>query len=166
MRYFIVIFLLSFLSLPIYSQVSTTGFEAQKDHNFLFGMNAGMSCSYNDNAFNFAPTVSFSFDYHLINGYYLQFAPRYSWLYKWNEHYLTLVLHLRKRFGKRVSLFLGPCISWDVGFFNDLGISAGAYIHLGSKSAIMLSAFTFTLYDYNIDYTYIPVAISYNYYFN
>ncbi len=153
------------LSLVGNAQDKIAGFDPDEEHKFIIGFNLGVSCSYSDETYLFSFPVSLSLDYHIKNGYYIQFAPKYSWLYKWNEHYLTLPLHLRKRFGQRLSLFLGPCISWDVGYFKDWGISGGAYIHLGKSSSIVLSAFSFTLYNYYIDYRYLPIGISYNYFF-
>jgi hypothetical protein len=104
-------------------------------------------------------------EYQIIRNYYLQLAPKYSWLWKWNEHYLTLPIHLRVGFGNRFSLFAGPAFTFDIGYYRDLGVSLGAIYQLNEKSSIILSAFTFTLYDYSIDYLYIPVGLSYSYTF-
>ena len=143
---------------------NTEKYHTDPDYDFLFGGNIGVSCSYSDEAFNFSFPVSLTLDYYIKKGYYLQVAPKYSWLFWWNEHYFTLPLHVRRRFSKRLSLYLGPSITWDIGYFKDLGISAGAYFHFGKNSSIILSAFTFTLYDYYIDYQYLPICISYNHY--
>jgi hypothetical protein len=165
MKGFIFIFAFVLISMLANSQETDYGLNGDNDHRFLLGSNAGVSCSYTDEAFNFSLTASTAMDYHIKNGYYVQIAPRYTWLIKWNEHYLTIPLHIRKRFGKRLSLYAGPSITWDIGYFRDLGISAGVYFHITGNSAIILSAFTFTLYDYHIDYLYIPVGISYSHCF-
>ncbi|UCH14702.1 MAG: hypothetical protein JSV22_01765 [Bacteroidales bacterium] len=132
---------------------------------FIIGIHAGIGWAYEDKAHLYNTSASFTFDYHLKNNYFIQFAPQYSWLWKWNEHYLTIPIHIRRKFGKRLSLFAGPALTFDIGYFKDLGISAGAYYHFRKRSALAISAFTFTLYDYYIDYFYVPVSISYRYSF-
>ncbi len=37
--------------------------------------------------------------------------------------------------------------------------------HTGKRTSVVLSVFTFTLYDYYIDYLYVPVGLSYRYMF-
>lgn len=145
-----------------YCQDSTVSLKKCNEKDLVFGTNLGMSCYYTDKAFLFSVPSSFSIDFHIKKDYYIQFAPKYSWLWKWNEHYLTLPIHIRKHINKRISVYAGPAITWDIGYFRDLGISAGAYFQINDRSSIILSAFTFTLYDYYIDYLYIPVGISYN----
>ena len=90
------------------------------DFHFSMGADLGLSCSYTDEVFLFSVPVSVNLDYHFKKGYYLQFAPKYTWLFKWNEHYLSLPLHLKKRFGNRISLFAGPALTFDVGYFRDI----------------------------------------------
>ncbi|MFC2125002.1 hypothetical protein ACFLU5_09340 [Bacteroidota bacterium] len=165
MKKLILFFSLLFLSIIARSQDRMSDVNTDTNSRILIGCNLGVNCSYSDEAYNFsAPVASISFDYHIKNGYYLQVAPKYSWLYKWNEHYLTVPLHVRKRFSNRFSFYAGPSITWDVGYFRDLGISAGTYFHVNEQSSIILSVYTFTLYDYEIDYLYAPVGISYNHY--
>ena len=146
-------------------QEAVKGDNISVNKNFIFGINTGAGWAYEDKAHLFNTSVSLTIDYHLKSNYFLQFAPQYSWLWKWNEHYLTLAIHLRKKFGKRFSLFAGPALTFDIGYFKDLGISMGGYFHIDNHSAIAISAFTFTLYDYYIDYLYVPVSISYRYTF-
>jgi hypothetical protein len=134
-----------------------------KPKKLIFGIQAGVGWAYEDEANLFNTAISFTTDYRIKNNYFIQFAPQYSWLWKWNEHYLTLPIHLRKKFGSRLSLFAGPALTLDVGYFKDLGISAGAYYHFSNHSALAISVFSFTLYDYNIDYLYVPVSISYRF---
>lgn len=166
MRKPIFIIALIFCSIVLYSQEDTQKENlSQSKHKFLTGGNLGISCSYSDYAFNFSPTVSISIDYPIKKGYYLQIAPKYSWLFRWNEHYFTLPLHVRKRYNQKFSFYAGPAITLDIGYFRDLGISAGTYFHVNNKSSIILSVFTFTLYDYHIDYIYIPIGLSYNRFF-
>lgn len=129
------------------------------------GIRAGAGWSYADEAHLFNTSTSLAIDYHLKNSYYIQFAPTYSWLWKWNEHYLTIPVHMRKRFGEKFSLFAGPALTFDVGYFKDLGLSGGAYYHISTNSSIVISAFTFTLYDYHIDFLYVPVSVIYSYTF-
>ena len=135
------------------------------DKRFSFGANLGIGWTFEDKAHLFNTSAGFIFDYHLKNKFYVQFAPRYVWLWKWNEHYLALPVHIRKKLGDKLSVFGGPALIFDIGYFKDLGISAGMYYHLGNRSALILSAFTFTLYDYHIDYLYVPLSLSYNYSF-
>lgn len=90
-------------------------------------------------------------------------APKYSWLFRWNEHYLTVPIHIKKYFTKRIGLFAGPCITWDIGYFRDFGISGGVSFRIGNSASIKLSVFTFSLADYYITYHYIPLGISYHY---
>lgn len=151
-----------YLSIIILFTFSTT-LPAQKAANqrFILGSNIGASCAYADLAFNFALTGSITLDYHLKNGYYLQLAPRYSWLWRWNEHYLTVPLHLRKQLNDHLSVYAGPAMSWDIGYFRDLGFSGGINLHITRKSAIQLFVFTFSLKDYEIDYWYVPVGVAY-----
>jgi hypothetical protein len=139
--------------------------KSNDNHKFSMSGNLGLSFAYADKRSLISPTTSVSTSFHLKKGYYLEFAPRYTWICKWNEHYLTLPIHLKKQVNKRVSLFAGPAITWDVGYFRDFGISAGADLYIGENSSIKLSFFTFTLYDYYIDYLYVPVGISYSYRF-
>jgi hypothetical protein len=133
------------------------------DHTILIGSGGGVSCSYSDKTFLYSTPAFLSLDYHIKNGYYLQIAPKYSYLYRWSEYYLTLPLHVRKQISNRFSLYVGPCITWEIPYFRDLGISAGAYFHINKNTSIILSVFTFTLWDYYIDYTYIPIGVSFNY---
>lgn len=136
-----------------------------ENRKLFFGATLGIGWAYEDEAHLYNTSTSFAVEYRIINNYYFQFAPIYSWLWKWNEHYLTLPIHIGKKFGNKISLFAGPALTFDVGFFKDFGISAGTYYHFNKKSALLLSAFTFTLYDYYIDYLYVPVSLSYSYTF-
>lgn len=132
------------------------------DRKISIGINSGMSWAYEDRASLWGPQASVTIDYKIYNNIFVQFAPKYTWLMKWNEHYLTLPIHLRKKFGDKFSLYAGPALTFDLGYFKDLGLSAGAYYHINNRHAIVLSAYTFTLYDYFIDYLYVPVSLSYN----
>lgn len=133
-----------------------------KPKKLIFGIQGGAGWAFEDEADLFNTSVSLTVDYHIKHNFFMQFAPQYSWLWKWNEHYLTLPFHLRKKFGERISLFAGPALTFDIGNFKDVGISVGAYYHFTKRSALEVSAFTFTLYDYDIDYLYVPVSISYD----
>ncbi len=132
---------------------------------FLFGIQAGNGWACEDEAHLFSLSAGLTIDFQITDHLFLQFAPSYSWLWKWNEHYLTLPVHFRKKFGERISLFAGPAVTFDVGYFKDLGLSAGAYVHLDNSFALVLSLYAFTLYDYDIDYLYVPINISYRYTF-
>ncbi len=121
----------------------------------------GISASYNDRALNKSISASFVFDYNFSKSYSVQLAPKYTWLYKWNEHYLTLPIHVKRNLGTKFSMYAGPALTLDVGYFSGLGLSAGILYQLNKKHAIVLSAFTFDLYKYHIDYFYVPVEISY-----
>lgn len=135
--------------------------DTKKEPKFEFGINTGVGWAYEDEAHLFNTSCCFSMDYRIKNKYFIQLAPQYSWLWKWNEHYLTIPIHLRKKFGDRLSLFAGPALTFDIGYFKDLGISGGAYYHFNNHSALAVTVFSFTLYDYYIDYLYVPVNISY-----
>ena len=139
--------------------------DTKKEPKFGFGVNAGVGWAYEDKSHLFNTSICMTVDYCLKNNYFIQFAPQYSWLWKWNEHYLTIPIHLRKKFGERFSLFAGPALIFDVGYFKDLGISGGAYYHFSNYSALAFTVFSFTLYDYYIDYLYVPVNISYRFSF-
>ena len=130
---------------------------------FLFGFQAGVGWAYEDEVHMMISTLVFTLKYSFKNNYFVQLAPKYSWLMKWNEHYLTLPIHIGKRVGNRLSFFAGPALTYDIAFFRDLGLSAGACYHFGNRSALVLSLFTFTLYDYDIDYLIVPVSISYSF---
>jgi hypothetical protein len=132
---------------------------------FLFGIQAGNGWACEDEVHLFNLSAGLTFDYKVADHLFLQFAPSYSWLWKWNEHYLSLPIHLRIKFGEIISLFAGPALTFDVGYFKDMGISAGAYVHLDNRFAFVLSVYAFTLYDYDIDYLYVPINISYRYSF-
>jgi len=132
---------------------------------FLFGVQAGSGWAFEDETHLFNIAAGLTVDYQMTNHLFLQFAPAYSWLWRWNEHYLTLPFHFRAKIGGILSLFAGPALTFDVGYFKDLGVSAGVYLHLNDRFALVLSAYTFTLYGYDIDYLYVPVNISYRYTF-
>jgi hypothetical protein len=153
------------ISIFSYSQGINTDVSDPKREKIIFGIQAGAGWAYEDEAHLFNTSTGITFDYRFLDKYNIQFAPRYSWLWKWNEHYLTLPVHIRKKFGQRISLFAGPAFTLDIGHFKDLGISAGACYHFSRRSALVISAFVFTLYDYHIDYFYMPVSIAYGYYF-
>lgn len=102
-------------------------------------------------------------DYVIKNKWSIQLAPNYIWLVKWNEYYLTFPLHLRKSLGDKISVYAGPALTYDIGYFKDLGISVGLYYHLGNKSSINLSFLTFTLYYYHIDYIFVPIGLTYSF---
>jgi len=133
------------------------------DKDISFGVNLSLNGSYNDKAYNIGIPFSFIVDYKLKNDFSIQFAPKYTWLYKWNEHYLTIPLHLKKDFGEKIEIYVGPALTFDLGYFKDLGISAGILYQVGNRSSLILSAYTFTLYDYHIDYFYLPIGVSYNF---
>ena len=142
-----------------------TAHDISANKKVIFGTNGGVGASYTDKVFLLNLQGSYTLDYFVNNNLSIQLAPKYTWLIKWNEHYLTLPIHLRKKIGERFSVFAGPSLTFDIGYFKDLGISAGVYYHFSKKQAFILSAYTFTLYDYNIDYIFIPVGIAYNYMF-
>jgi len=161
----LLIIILSLLSFDTFSQEVKTSNSLNTNKKFIFGIQAGAGWANEDEAHLYNTSISISLDYHLRNNYFIQFAPQYSWLWKWNEHYLTLPIHIRKKIGNKFSLFAGPALTFDVGCFRDFGISGGAYYHISNRSALALSVFTFTLYDYYIDYVYAPVSISYRFTF-
>ncbi|MFC2086329.1 hypothetical protein ACFLQ9_01270, partial [Bacteroidota bacterium] len=90
MKNIMILIVLIVLSLMASSQINASEIKNDRIPDFLMGSNLGISCSYNDYAYNISFPVSLSLDYHIKNGYYLQIAPKYSWLFRWNEHYLTL----------------------------------------------------------------------------
>ena len=161
----LLIIILSLLSFGTFSQEVKKSNSLNTNKKFIFGIQAGAGWAYEDEAHLFNTSACLTLDYHFKNNFLIQFAPQYSWLWKWNEHYLTLPIHLRKRLNKKFSLFVGPALTFDVGCFRDLGISAGAYYHISNRTALALSVFTFTLYDYYIDYVYAPISISYRFTF-
>lgn len=155
----------------LFASLSSQGQEWAMDVNgpaagkFRFGVHVGSGWAYVDKTHLFNLSATLTIDYRILHHLYIQFAPGYSWLWKWNEHYLTLPVQLRKRFGECISLFAGPALTFDVGHFKDLGVSAGAYVHLNERFALVLSVYTFTLYDDDIDFLYVPVNISYRFSF-
>ena len=159
MRSFLCILIAAFLLRPLAAQEGSPG------RMLIFGSNGGIGASYTDRQILFNLQGSVTMDYVLKNTWSVQMAPKYTWLIKWNEHYLTLPVHLRKKIGDRFSFYAGPALTFDIGYFKDIGLSSGIYFHYSERSAINLSAFTFTLYDYHIDYLFIPVGLTYNYYF-
>ena len=159
MRCIICVLLGLFFIKPLQAQ------ESSKEKLFIFGTDGGIGASYTDKALLLSIQGSFTMDYSLKDTWALQIAPRYTWLILWNEHYLTIPLHLKKRLSDRLSAYMGPALTFDIGYFKDLGISAGIYYHLGKRSAINFSFFTFTLYDYHIDYLFIPIGLTYHYTF-
>ena len=159
------LFTLLIYSSQLYSQEYFDQNFQTENKKFSLSADAGMSWAYEDKAHLFNTSTSAILDYQIKNKFHLQFAPRYTWLIKWNEHYLTLPVHLRKKIGDRFSFYAGPALTFDIGYFKDIGLSSGIYFHYSERSAINLSAFTFTLYDYHIDYLFIPVGLTYNYYF-
>ncbi len=132
-----------------------------KSKKLILGVQAGLGWGFADERYLFNTSAIPTVDYRLKNNFFIQFAPQYSWQWKWNEHYLTLPIHLRKKFGSSFSLFAGPALTFDIGYFKDFGISGGAYYHFSRNDALSISTYTFTLYDYDIDYLYVPVTISY-----
>ena len=145
------------------SQESANNTTLPQPKKLTFGIQTGVGWAYEDEAHLFNTAVSFTADYQIKHNFFIQFAPQYSWLWKWNEHYLTLPIHLRKTLGDKFSLFAGPALTFDVGYFKDLGVSAGVYYLLGNHSALAISAFSFTLYDYDIDYLYVPVSMTFRF---
>lgn len=127
------------------------------------GAGLGLAGVYADQAFQWSAPISIRLDYHLNYGLYLEFAPTYSWYWKWNDHYLSFPLHVGKRIGNKWSVYAGPAFTLDVGYFKDLGMSAGINYHIDERSALKLSVYTFTLYDYHIDYLMVPVSLGYHY---
>ena len=161
----LVIFVALLIPVSSFSQIIPITEHTNEHKNWEAGTRVGIGWAYEDNAHLYNTVVAFSLDYRIAPKWYLQFIPAYSWLWKWNEHYLTLPIHIRKIIDRRLSIFAGSALTYDVGYFKDLGISAGAYFHLDERSAIVLSAFTFTLYDYHIDYLYVPISLSFHYTF-
>ena len=157
----LLIFILSLISFGLFSQEISKKRNLNEPKKLMFGIQAGAGWAYEDEAHLFNVSTCLTLDYHLKNFFFIQFAPQYSWLWKWNEHYLTLPIHLRKKIGVKFSLFAGPALTFDVGYFKDLGFSGGAYYHFSKRSALAISALSFTLYDYYIDYLYVPISISY-----
>jgi len=155
------------LSVSIISEGQQRSIDSSNpvDRRFQFGIQAGNGWACEDETHLFSLSAGLTFDYQITDRLFLQFAPSYSWLWKWNEHYLTLPLHVRKKIGERISLFAGPALTFDLGYFKDVGVSAGAYVHLDNRFALVISVYAFTLYDYDIDYLYVPVNISYRYTF-
>lgn len=139
----------------------------KENHKFLnkitIGARTGLGTAYTDNLFVICIPASLSFEVESVNRFYLRMAPEYTWLVKWNEHYLTLPLQIKKQFGEHISLFAGPCITWEPGSFHDWGLSGGIQYQISDKSSIILSAFTFDLNAYCIDYRFVPVGITYNF---
>jgi hypothetical protein len=129
------------------------------------GINAGIGTSFTDKAVLFTLHGGVACDYFFIGTWYLRLAPEYTWLIRWNEHYLTFPVQAGRKMGRKMSFYAGPAVTFDIGYFRNLGLSAGADYHFGKRSAIMISAFTFTLFDYHVDYVFIPVSISYHYRF-
>ncbi len=132
---------------------------------FVFSTNMGLAGSYTDRAYLLSTQAGFGITYLLNENYGIQFSPKYNWLIKWNEHYLCLPIHLTRNFGQRITLYAGPALTFDVGYFKDVGFSGGVSYKIKVHSSLALSAFTITLYDYHIDYLYVPVSISYKYSF-
>jgi len=156
------IIILSLFSMSIISQEISNTDTLDQLNKFMFGARGGAGWAYEDEAHLFNIAAGVTIDYRIKNNFFIQFAPKYSWLWKWNEHYLTLPLHLRKKIRNKLSLFAGPALTFDVGYFKDIGISGGAYYHFTKRSALVVSVYTFTLYDYDIDFLYIPVSITYH----
>jgi len=156
------IIILSLFSMSIISQGISNTDTLDQLNKFMFGVQGGAGWAYEDEAHLFNISAGVTINYQIKSNFFIQFSPQYSWLWKWNEHYLTLPLHLRKKLGNKFSLFAGPALTFDVGNFKDIGISGGAYFHFTKRSALAISAFTFTLFDYDIDYLYVPVCISYH----
>jgi len=126
--------------------------NAETPEKLGLGFSAGPAVTYTDKAFLLSTQISGHLDYKISERCFIQLAPKYTWLIRWNEHYLTLPLHIGARFGERISCVAGPALTFDLGFFRDIGISAGVFYRFSERSAIGLSAHTFTLYDYSIDY--------------
>ena len=157
--------------LLLFASLISQGQESAMDRNkpvvdrFQFGVQAGSGWACEDETHLFSLLAGLTVDYQMTDHLFLQLAPSYSWQWTWNEHYLILPVHLRAKFSEIISLFAGPALTCDIGNFKDLGVSAGAYFHLNNRFALVLSVYTFTLYDYDIDYLYVPVNISYRYTF-
>ena len=132
---------------------------------YRLGLSGGFGASYTDKALLFNLPAAISIEYRLGRSFWLEFAPEYSWLIRWNEHYLVLPLHLRVEIMQNVSAFAGPAFVFDLGYFRDLGLSAGVSNPINHRNSVSISAFTFTLYDYHIDYLYIPVTLMYRFTF-
>ena len=130
---------------------------------FSIGVDGGGGASYTDKYFMLNTQAAFMMNYRITGRWSVQLAPRYTWLVKWNEHYLTLPLHLRISTGERFGIYAGPALVLDIGYFRDWGFSAGIYYNLSERSALNLLFYTFTLYDYNIDYLYIPIGLTFSY---
>ncbi|MFC2138463.1 hypothetical protein ACFLTE_09835 [Bacteroidota bacterium] len=160
MRYFLILIGLC-IAFSIRAQDISLSPESSRKTSLAVSM--GLGASYTDKAFLLNVPASLSIDYKISENYFLQFAPKYTWLVRWNEHYLSLPLHLGIRVNKKISFFAGPALTYDIRYFKDLGISAGIYYHFGKRSSLALSAYTFTLYDYNIDYLFLPIALTYNF---
>jgi hypothetical protein len=139
--------------------------DSPGDKMFIFGTNGGIGASYTDKLILLNLQGSMTLDYFFKDTWSIQFAPRYTWLAKWNEHYLTIPVHLRKILSGKLSVYAGPALTFDIGYFKGPGISAGINFHLSNRSALNLSVYTFTLYHYHIDYMFIPVGLTYSYAF-
>lgn len=151
------------ISVFTFSQEPMESTAKNSTRRLQLGAGLGLAGAYADKAFQWSTPITFTVDYHFKRGIFLQFAPGYSWYWRWNDHYLTFPLHLGKRFGNKWSMYAGPTLTLDVGYFKDLGISAGISYHVSERSVLSLSAYTFTLYDYHIDYLMVPVSVGYHY---
>lgn len=163
MKHSLIFLLVLSISVLAVSQepAASSGMNLNGKLNLSAGM--GLAGAYADKAFQWSAPITIQVDYYLKHGLFLQFAPSYSWYWRWNDHYLTFPLHLGKRIGNKWSVYAGPALSLDVGYFKDLGISAGFNYHITEQSVLRISAYTFTLYDYHIDYLMVPVSVGYHY---
>ena len=139
--------------------------ENTDPEKFIPGISGGIGVSYTDKALLVNLQGSFTLDYYLTSKLSIQFAPGYTWLIRWNEHYLTIPLQLKMRLSDKLSVSAGPALTFDAGYFHNTGISAGVYYHFSKRSGIKISVYTFTLYNYHIDYLFVPLGLNYTYTF-
>lgn len=156
------VLLFLFLGVVLASNMVAQVPRDETNNNLRIAFNIGLGVSYTDKYVLINSATSIDFDFTLSDNYFLQFAPKYTYLHKWIEHYITLPIHFGVNLTNKIRIAAGPALSFDVGNFKDIGISAGMYYHFSERSAISISAFSFTLYDYKIDYLFIPLAVSYN----
>jgi hypothetical protein len=74
--------------------------DSPGDKMFKFGTKGGIGASYTDRHILINLQGSFTLDYYFKNAWSVQLAPKYTWLIKWNEHYLTIPIHLKKNYVK------------------------------------------------------------------
>jgi hypothetical protein len=86
MRCYFYILIVLFLNKSLVAQ------DISLNERFMLSSNGGIGASYADKAFLLNLLGSFTLDYVIKNKWSIQLAPKYIWLVKWNEHYLTVPL--------------------------------------------------------------------------